>query len=81
MSENTFYSLLKKSAESYPDSTAILYDTYAITYAGLFRDCCKKAIYFRQFDRKRIALIGPGIVPLDCQFFRSDNGRQRCCAS
>lgn len=69
MSENTFYSLLKKSAESYPDSTAILYDTYAITYAGLFRDCCKKAIYFRQFDRKRIALIGPASYRWIVNFF------------
>lgn len=69
MPENTFYSLLKKSAEAYPDSTAILYDTYAITYAGLFSDCCKKAIYFKQFDKKRIALIGPASYRWIVNFF------------
>lgn len=69
MLNNTFYGMLKKSAGLYPDKTAILYDTYAITYSELFRDACKKAIHFGQFDRKRIALIGPASYRWIVNFF------------
>lgn len=69
MLQNTFYGLLKNSACLYPDNTAILYDTYAITYSELFRDACKKAIHFSQFDKKRIALIGPASYRWIVNFF------------
>lgn len=69
MSENTFYNLLKKSAEKYPDDTAILYDTHAITYSELFKDSCKKAVHFKHFDKKRIALIGPASYRWVVNFF------------
>lgn len=69
MSENTFYRLLKENAGAHPDNTAILYDTHAITYSALFNDVCKKALYFSQFDKKRIALIGPASYRWVVNFF------------
>ena len=69
MSINTFYELLKTNAQRYPDNTAILYDTHAVTYAKLFADACKKAIFLNQLEGKRIALVGPASYRLIVNLF------------
>lgn len=55
----SFYELLEKNAHQFPDKTAILYDTFAVSYAKLFEDVKKKAIHLSRFEGKRIALYGP----------------------
>lgn len=55
----TFYAMLKENAEKYPDRTAVLYDTFAVTYRQLFEDVVHKAIHLQHFAGKRIAIYGP----------------------
>lgn len=69
MSFNTFYSMLKESSKLYGEKTAILYDTHAISYEKLYIDCCKKALHFKKFEKKRIALIGPASYRFIVNFF------------
>lgn len=56
---NSFYKMLKDSAEKYPDKEAIVYDTMTITYSKLFEDVCRKALHLMRFEGSRIALYGP----------------------
>lgn len=56
---NSIYELLGSNAEKYPGKTAVLYDTFAVTYDKLFEDAVKKAIHLQKFEGKRIALYGP----------------------
>lgn len=56
---NSIYGLLKQNILKYPEKTAVLYDTFAVTYEKLFEDAIKKAIHLQRFDGRRIALYGP----------------------
>lgn len=56
---NSFYKMLKKNAEKYPNKEAIVYDTITITYSKLFEDSCKKALHLMRFKGNRIAIYGP----------------------
>lgn len=55
----TFYEILRENAVKYVDRTAILYDTFAVTYEKLFDDAVKKAMHLQRFEGKRIAIYGP----------------------
>lgn len=55
----TFYELLKNRAETYPEKTAVLYDTHAVSYQKLFDDVVKKAMHLSKFNGKQVALYGP----------------------
>ena len=60
MQSNTnFYEILRENAVKYADRTAILYDTFAVTYEKLFDDAVKKAMHLQRFEGKRIAIYGP----------------------
>ena len=60
MQGNTsFYEFLKENAERYSDNTAILYDTFAVSYKKLFEDAVNKSIHLSHFEGKRIAIYGP----------------------
>lgn len=56
---NSIYGLLEENARQYPEKTAVLYDTFAVTYQKLFADVTKKAIHLQRFEGNRIALYGP----------------------
>lgn len=56
---NSIYSLLKENAEKYSGKTAVLYDTFAVSYEKLFHDVTNKAIHLQHFAGGRIALYGP----------------------
>jgi len=55
----TFYDLLKKNAAQFGKKTAILYDTFEVSYEKLFTDSVKKALHLQRYQGKRIALYGP----------------------
>ena len=55
----SFYKLLTDNAEKYKDKTAILYDTYDVSYSQFMEDAIKKALHLKQYEGKRIALCGP----------------------
>lgn len=54
-----FYNFLKNNAERYGSKTAILYDTFAVSFADLFTNSVKKALHLQRFEGKRIAVYGP----------------------
>ena len=56
---NSFYNMLSDIAGKYSDNTAVLYDTFAVTYDTLFEDAKKKALQLSGLPGKRIALYGP----------------------
>lgn len=56
---NSIYRLLKESAEKYGEKTAVLYDTFAVSYEKLFLDVTNKAIHLQHYEGKRVALYGP----------------------
>ena len=56
---NSIYGLLSSNADKYAQKTAVLYDTFAVTYDKLFEDAVKKAIHLQRFEGGRIALYGP----------------------
>ena len=45
----TFYELLKNNALKYGDKTAILYDTFEVSYKKLFADAVKKALHLQRY--------------------------------
>ena len=55
----SFYKLLTDNADKYKDRTAILYDTYDVSYNNFMEDAVKKAMHLKQYAGKRIALCGP----------------------
>jgi long-subunit acyl-CoA synthetase (AMP-forming) len=55
----SFYELLKKRAEQCPERTAVLYDTFAVTYKKLYEDVVKKAVHLSRYPGKRVTLYGP----------------------
>lgn len=55
----SFYKLLTDNADKYKDKTAILYDTYNVSYNKFMEDAVKKAMHLKQYAGKRIALCGP----------------------
>ncbi len=55
----SFYNLLLDNAKKYGDKTAILYDTYDVSFAQLKEDAIKKALHLKKYPGKRIALCGP----------------------
>ena len=55
----SFYYMLKENAEKYGEHTAVLYDTFAVSYQKLFEDVVKKALHLQRFAGKRIAIYGP----------------------
>ncbi len=57
--EMSFYNMLKENAEKYGDKTAILYDTYEVSYNRLFEDAVKKALHLQRFEGRKIAIYGP----------------------
>lgn len=60
MQMNTsFYTMLKENAQRYADRTAILYDTFAVSYRTLFEDAVNKAIHLQHFEGRRVAIYGP----------------------
>lgn len=57
----SFYKLLESLADKYNDKTAVLYDTFEVSYRKLFDDSVKKALHLQHFDGNRIAIYGPGL--------------------
>ena len=55
----SFYKLLESLADKYNDKTAVLYDTFEVSYRKLFDDSVKKALHLQHFDGNRIAIYGP----------------------
>lgn len=58
-STNSIYGLLSESAVKYGKKTAVLYDTFAVSYEKLLSDVTNKAIHLQHYQGKRIALYGP----------------------
>ena len=46
----SFYKLLESLADKYNDKTAVLYDTFEVSYRKLFDDSVKKALHLQHFD-------------------------------
>ena len=44
----SFYKLLESLADKYNDKTAVLYDTFEVSYRKLFDDSVKKALHLQQ---------------------------------
>ncbi len=65
----TFYELLKNNALKYGDKTAILYDTFEVSYKKLFADVVKKALHLQRYKGKRIAIYGPASYRWIVNFF------------
>lgn len=55
----TFYEFLKNNAAEYGDRPAVLYDTFEVSHATLFKDVVNKAIHLKRFAGDRIAIYGP----------------------
>lgn len=55
----SFYEMLKGNAQKYKDNTAVLYDTFAVSYEKLFQDVVRKAIHLKRFEGDRVAIYGP----------------------
>ena len=55
----SFYKLLTDNVKKYEDKTAILYDTYDVSYRQFMEDAIKKAMHLKHYEGKRIALCGP----------------------
>jgi long-subunit acyl-CoA synthetase (AMP-forming) len=64
-----FYELLEGAAAEYKEGTAVLYDTYSVTYERLFRDVVNKALHLQRFEGSRIALYGPASYRWIVNFF------------
>ena len=47
----SFYKLLESLADKYNDKTAVLYDTFEVSYRKLFDDSVKKALHLPFTDR------------------------------
>ncbi len=55
----SFYNFLESTAKKYNDKTAVLYDTFEVSYRKLFEDSVKKALHLQHFNGDRIAVYGP----------------------
>ncbi len=55
----TLYQMLEQNAKTYGEATAVLYDTFAVSYNKLFEDAVKKALHLQRFKGNRIAIYGP----------------------